>query len=334
MPNDVEIIQRRLSRRHALAAGLLAGAAASLPLRANAAAPAPRSQVPAWYRFRVGDAVCTVVSDGPLPLGEPAAGFPAAPAAELTGLLESHFLPTDAIVLPQNCLVVHTGNRVVLFDTGLGASSIFGPTTGDLLANLAASGIGRADIDAVVITHAHCDHCWGLVDGMGSPWFPNAEIFISQADFDFWTDESKLGDPSFVGLFVKGARDNLLPLRERITFVADGQEILPGVQAIATPGHTIGHTSFVITSGGQTLVNIGDLAHHHVILLQRPKWEFAYDTDPAQSARSRFDFLTRAADEGLHLLGYHFPFPGLGHVAKAGEGFAYHPTPMGHAFDL
>jgi glyoxylase-like metal-dependent hydrolase (beta-lactamase superfamily II) len=238
-------------------------------------------------------------------------------------------------VLEQNILVLNTGDKLVLFDTGMGSSQMFGPTPGKMLANLKAAGIDPKDIDAVVATHAHCDHVWGIMGDDGKPNFPNAQVYISQADFDFWTDEAKmkLKDPSYMQPFVEGARKNLLPIRDRLVFVKDGQEFLPGIQAVSAPGHTVGHTVYIITSDGKSLAAIGDLTHHQVILLEKPLIEFAYDTDPKQSAKTRVRVLDMLATSRTPLIAYHFPWPGIGYVAKQGEGFRFYPEPLQMVLD-
>ena len=128
--------------------------------------------------------------------------------------------------------------------------------------------------------------------------------------------------------FVEGARKNLLPNRDRIVFITDGEEFLPGIQAMSAPGHTLGHTIFLITSDGETMAAIGDTIHHHVLLLERPLMEFAYDTDPKMSAQTRYRVLDMLAAERMPMIAYHFPWPGIGHIAKQGEGFHYYPAPM------
>ena len=326
--------QNGLSRRLFLgSAAALAGAPALATLDATSAlakAPKTNSQAPYFYRFKVGAIEATVVSDGILPLGDPSGAFLGTPKEEISKMLTDSFLDPKNIVLEQNVLVLNTGDRVVVFDNGMGSSPMFGPTTGKLLANLKAAGIDPKDVDALVITHAHCDHCWGTVGDDGKPNYPNAQIYLSQADFDFWTDEKKLGmkDPAYMKPFVEGARKNLLPVRDRIQFIKDGQEFLPGIQAISAPGHTIGHTVFMITSEGKTLAAIGDLTHHQVLLLEKPRLEFAYDTDPKQSAGTRVKILDMLAAQRIPMIAYHFPWPGIGNVAKAGDGFRYYPTPM------
>ncbi len=177
----------RLSRRAALGA---LGAAATLPFAggiAEAAAPITGIRQPDWYRFKIGAFEATVIQDGPLALGEPSGGFPQHPRDDLTNLLRSNFMPTNALTLDQNCLLLNTGRQLVLFDNGVGVTRPFGPNTGLLLANLRAAGVHPDQVDALVISHAHIDHCWGIIGADGKPNFPNAQVFMSKADFDSWT---------------------------------------------------------------------------------------------------------------------------------------------------
>lgn len=322
-----------VSRRQTLlaASAAIGSAACSLNVRtAHAKAPRASEQAPCFYRFNHGAMQATIVSDGPLRLGDPSAGFVGASREELAKMLTDNFLSTTNFMLEQNILVLNTGEKLIVFDTGMGSSTIFGPSTGKLLSTLRAANIDPKDVDAVVATHAHHDHVWGIMADDGSRNFPNAQIYISKADFDFWTDAAKLGmtDPPYMKLTVEGARKNLLPNRDRIVFIKDGQEFLPGIQAMATPGHTVGHMVFMVTSEGKTLSVIGDLTHHQVLLMLRPRLQFVNDTDPKQGANTRVRVLDMLAANRIPLLGYHFPWPGIGHVAKLGDGFQYFPTPM------
>ncbi len=321
------MLNRAMSRRRLLQAGsaaLAAGTAGALP--ALAKAPMLGTQAPYFYRFKLGSAEATIVSDGPLPLGDPHKNFLGLSNAEMDKQLTDNFLPLENAVLEQNALVLNTGDRLVLFDTGLGSLSLFGKTTGKLMANLKQAGIEAKDIDAVVMSHAHIDHCGGCMADDGTRHFPNAQYYIAQADYDFWTDEAKV--PKDFKVFWETAVKNLKPNRDRMVFFKDGQEFLPGIQAISAPGHTVGHTIFMISSGGKKLCYIGDLAHHPVLLLEKPLTEFMYDTDPKQSAQTRVRMLTMLAANRTPLLAYHFAWPGIGHVAKQGDGFRYYPEPM------
>ena len=295
---------------------------------AMAKAPLANTQAPAFYRFKLGAFEGTVVSDGPLILGEPQPNMYVGVSKEaFTKALADNFLPTDNVAFEQNALVINTGNHLVLFDTGMGDDKLFGPTTGRLIANLKAAGIDPKDIDAVALTHAHPDHCWGLLAENGSRHFPNAQIYMAQADLDFWTDEAKLTQDAIKG-FVEGARKQLLPNRDRIVFIKDGQEFLPGIQAMAAPGHTVGHLVFLISSQGKTLCNAGDVVHHHIIPVEQPRLEFSFDTDPKQGAESRARVFDMLSSSRIPSITYHFVWPGIGHIAKQGAGYRYFPTPM------
>jgi glyoxylase-like metal-dependent hydrolase (beta-lactamase superfamily II) len=316
------------TRRSALLGAAAAGAAATMwSASGTAKAPLARSQTPYFYRFMVGTFQATVVSDGPLALGEPTVSMKGMTKEEITKALGDNFLPTDNIVLEQNVLVLNTGSRLVLFDSGMGTSKMFGTTTGRLLTSLQEAKINPAAIDDIICTHAHIDHTGGLASARGKPYFPNATVHISKADFDFWTDETKVSDQT-IGAFVKHARQNLLPYKKRIKFVENGKDVVPGVEAMSAPGHTVGHTIYMIKSGAKSLAFTGDITHHQILLTERPKTEFAYDGDPKQAVQTRMKVLDMLTAQKIPLLSYHFPWPGYGNLAKSGDGFRYYATPM------
>jgi glyoxylase-like metal-dependent hydrolase (beta-lactamase superfamily II) len=316
-----------ISRRNALlgaSASISAGALGLTP--AFAKAPKGTTQPGTYYRIDVGDMQATIVSDGPLPLGEPSGSFKGVTKEDVQKQLSDNFLGTDNVILEQNVLVLNTGSRLVLFDSGMGTSKLFGPTTGRLQKSLQQAGIEMRDIDDIVCTHAHIDHIGGLAGTDGYRLFQNATVHISKADFDFWTDPAKLtGD---LKVFVAHARQNLLPYKSRMKFVEDGKDVLPGIQAMAAPGHTVGHMIYIIKSGQASLAFTGDTTHHHVLLTERPRTEFAYDTDPKKAVESRLKVLDMVASTRMPLLAYHFPWPGVGHLAKQTDGYRYIAEPM------
>ena len=290
--------------------------------------PMANVQLPAAYRFKLGGFECTVVSDGPLRLGVASAElFKGITAERIDEVFSASFLDKDNFFVEQNALVVNTGAKLVLIDTGLGFRKVYGPRTGHLLANLRAAGIDPASIDVVALSHGHPDHVWGLVGEDGKPSFPNAQIYITQADLEFWTDEGKLSDPA-LGPYIGPIRDTLLPLRDRMVFLKDGQDVVPGLQALSTPGHTVGHTSFVISSHGSSIVYLADLGHQPVLQMENPRAEFTRDTDPKQGVSSRLRVFDMVAGGKIPILAYHFPWPGIGHVARSGDSYRYVPIEM------
>src|SRR5271169_4121542 len=189
----MEIDMTRLSRRRLLAGASMAGAAGLLTARSNAAlakAPALGTQAPAFYRFKVGTIEGTVVSDGPIALGDSTKIFLGDPD-EVRRLMTAHFLPADRLVLDQNALVINTGDKLILFETGM-ESVKRNNQMGSLTQNLKAAGIDPKHIDYVVPTHAHIDHIGGIFAADGSRNYPNAQIHISQIDFDYWTDDKRM----------------------------------------------------------------------------------------------------------------------------------------------
>jgi glyoxylase-like metal-dependent hydrolase (beta-lactamase superfamily II) len=204
----------------------------------------------------------------------------------------------------------------------MGFRKPYGPRTGHLLTSLGAAGIDPKSIDVVALSHAHPDHVWGLVGEDGKPHFPNAQIHITQADLEYWTDAAKLSDPA-LGHYIGPIRDALLPFRDRMVFLKDGQEVVSGLQALATPGHTVGHTSFVINSERSSIVYTGDLGHQPVLQMENPRAEFTRDTDPKQGVSSRLRVFDMVASGKIPIVAYHFPWPGIGHVTRNGDHYRY-----------
>ncbi|WP_326565247.1 MBL fold metallo-hydrolase [Amycolatopsis rhabdoformis] len=296
---------------------------------------APTTRPAAWTRFRHGDFECTVVSDGVLEMGPARENFPDADPAEVDALLHRHYLPTENVRLHQNLLIVDTGTQLVLIDTGVGRSpdlgrGFFGPQTGQAVNSMRAAGFEPADIDVVAITHAHPDHCWGLIDEHDQPLYPDATVVVSDADFTHWTDLSKVDTAPNQHLrdHYIGAHRNLLAYGDRVHRVGDGHEVAPGITAMATPGHSPGHLVYRIESAGETMLCWGDLCHHYVLLLQHPEWRFQFDHDGPAATAQRNRVYDLAERHRHRVFAYHFPFPGLGHLKRDGDGYAWLPTDL------
>jgi glyoxylase-like metal-dependent hydrolase (beta-lactamase superfamily II) len=278
------------------------------------------------YSFSVGDVELCIISDGTLDLGSPEKVFLGETKQNVEEALTRNFLPKEKIIVDQNILFFSLGNTNILVEAGVGSFKGFGERAGKLVDNLIAAGIEPTRIDAILCSHPHPDHVGGLCNADGQPTFPNASIYLAENDFNYWTDEALLD--SWAAVAIRVARANLLPLEERLIFIRDKEEFLPGVKAHFTPGHTSEHICFEISAGTESLFLIGDLAHHAVLSLENPIMNFAADLDSSTAAKTRTRVLSTLANKRTRVLGYHFPWPGLGHVARQGEGFRFVPEPI------
>jgi glyoxylase-like metal-dependent hydrolase (beta-lactamase superfamily II) len=284
------------------------------------------------FRFGIGKLEFTAVSDGSLTYAPPTFPPPAtllfanAPTERLDQALVEHNLQPEQWVewtSPYICLVVNTGDHLVLVDTGAGGLA---PTTGRLLQNLQAEGIGPEDIDTVILTHGHPDHIGGNTDAEGRPAFPNARYVMWKEEWDFWTSgqaEQSLNE-HVREVLLKFARENLPPIKGQVDLCDRETEIVPCIRAVTAPGHTPGHMALEISSEGKQLLCISDAALHPIHLAQ-PGWHALVDFAPEQVVATRRRLLGLAADRKALALAFHFPFPGLGHVLQKGEGWQWQP---------
>ena len=282
-----------------------------------------------FYRFKIGDFQPTVISDGygPIPVG-PILAMNAS-EAELAPVLKANFMQ-PVIQSTNNMLVVDTGRERILVDTGFGEK--LGPSFGSfpgLQANLRRAGITLESIDLVVISHCHLDHIGGLVTKSGALAFPKAQFVFVDTEWNYWTGDryesdvnrSPMPDP-FKQATIGAARGNLPPVADRSRFVKQGGEITGDVHYIAAPGHSPSHAAILFTSGKEQFMHMGDIAHNPVTSLQRPDWTPVFDYEPAQAIKSRKAILDRVATDQIMVMGYHFPFPAIGHIVR--HDTAYH----------
>lgn len=289
--------------------------------------PGIRTPENGWFRFWIGNIEATIVSDGRMLPHSIAAFFPDISTAELNAAKAQTDVTGTHFSMEQNCLVLRYDGHVVLFDTGVGSDPVYGwEHSGLLLRSMAAAGISAADVTHVLLTHAHSDHAWGLVDQNGAKQFAGAQVYVPHADYDYWTDLTRMSQGGFTADFIAGARRNLLPYAGQLTLFDPDAQVLPNVFAVATPGHSPGHVSYVIGSGANRHIFLGDVAHTTQLQMARPGWPFAYDLDSGQAVQTRKSMFDYAATEGMALIGYHFDFPGLGRVSR--DGAAYRFTAM------
>jgi glyoxylase-like metal-dependent hydrolase (beta-lactamase superfamily II) len=281
-----------------------------------------------FYRFKIGRFDCIAVSDGTFDYN-PMNLFPDLTKDQIKQVLLDHNVNSDKIVSPYTFLFVDTGKNKVLCDMGAGK---LGPDTGKLLKNLKMTGVEPDDIDTIFITHAHPDHIGGTLTDEGEPNYPNAKYFIWKDEWDFWfSDEafkkvvehySTIVQPE---IFMKVARGQLTPVRDRIELLTYESEVLPGIRVHATHGHTPGHIAISFFSEGEELFFVGD-AIVFPFLIEEPQILPIFDiiADMADVTKRRLCDLL--AEKQAWVLAQHFsPFPGLGHIIKEGAGWKWQP---------
>lgn len=301
-----------ITRRLVLSASAVLAAGALLPRRLWAVTT-----------LTLGDLRIDTVSDGTLEL--PASFLTdRLPEAERAELIARYGIPADRLVNPVNVTLMRQGDRVALFDVGSGPD--FMPTAGKLTEALAAIGIAPDDVTDVVFTHAHPDHLWGLLDEFDEPVFANARLQMGAAEHAFWTDPAT---PAAIGeagqAFAVGAARRLAAVGDRMQRFEPEAEVLPGVRAVATPGHTPGHTSFAIGAPEGGVMVIGDAISNAMYAFARPDLPGGGDQDAAMAAQTRQALMARLADEGWRLIGYHLPEGGIGRCVRQGDAYAFVP---------
>jgi glyoxylase-like metal-dependent hydrolase (beta-lactamase superfamily II) len=313
----------QLLQRSLLAAALAALAGGFAAPAAQAAATPVKSPAPGFYRIMVGDFEVTPINDGTvdLPVDQLLHQKPEATRAAL----EKNFLKLP-LETSDNAFLVNTGSKLVLIDTGAGV--LFGPTLGKFVNNLRAAGYQPEQIDEIYITHMHGDHIGGLVSN-GQRVFPNALVRAGKADADFWLSQANMDKaPADKKGFFQGAMTALNPYVKAGKFKAiekDG-ELVPGVSALATHGHTPGHTSYVVESRGQKLLVLGDLIHVAPVQFDNPQVTIGFDSDEKAAYAARKKVFDDAARNGALVGGAHLQFPGLGHIATQGKGYRWIPV--------
>lgn len=315
----------------AATAGLLAAPALSGgAIAQTAATPAP-AQAPGFYRFRVGSYVATTVWDGFVTRQNPGTGWITnADQAAVEGALRDAMLSTTRLDNPFIVTFLETPTGLTMFDSGTGAQ--LAPTAGTLHANMRAAGLDPARVNRILVSHFHGDHITGLTDAQNAATFPNAQVFVSEVEWAFWTDatnESRV-PAAQRGTFANVAR-RFGPYAGKVERYAAGAEVQPGVRAVAAYGHTPGHTVFHVADGADQLFVTADTSSRPEVFLRNPGWSSVFDIDGPAATASRVAIFTRIAAERARMTAYHFPFPANGHVQRMGEGFRFVPADWSNA---
>lgn len=283
----------------------------------------------AFYPFNIGNFSCLSVSDGTYDY-DPYILFNSLEKEGIEIRLKDYPMIEGKIRSPYTFLYVDTGENKVLIDMGAGN---LGPDTGKLPENLKKAGIDPLDVDSVIITHAHPDHIGGTLNEKGDPNYPNASYYIRKNEFDFWFDDAAyqavtehLSGILPPEVFFKAARGQLGPIRDRIIFLTEEEEILPGIRIHDTPGHTPGHLAVSFTSAGEQLWFVGD-ALVFPFMIGEPDVVPVFDILPEMACNTRKDLRRMLCKENTLVVAQHFPpFPSLGRITKEGDTWSWIPV--------
>ncbi len=289
-----------------------------------AANEAANTQVPGVYSFKLGDFTITALSDGTLPQDLPTL-LTNTDQAEIDRLLQRSLL-TNPVEASINAFLIDTGDQQVLVDTGSG--SFFGSGLGGKLQeSLETAGYTSSKIDAILLTHIHTDHSGGLMEG-GELAFPAATVYVGQPDVDFWLDPANAERSNIDQKYFDEAVETVKPYLDagKLRPFSGESPILPGITALPTPGHTPGHSFYVVESGGESIEFWGDIIHFGAIQFPQPEVTVVYDVDSNAAAAQRQRQFARAEATRLLVAGSHLPFPGVGHLRAEEQGYAWVPV--------
>src|SRR3954469_7277034 len=305
---------------------MLTGAslAAASALPAQAAAPAIGKQAPSIYRYRIGEMELTAIYDGVWyrPIDEKF--IRKANYADVQRAMSDAFMPEAKLATPFTMLLVNTGKKLILLDTGTGGQ--VASTAGAFSENLIAAGIDPKTIDQIVISHFHPDHINGIKTKDNALIFPNAEIMVPAAEWAFWSDDANMrAAPDGLKIVFHNVRRIFNDIAKDVTHYEPGKVVAPGVETVAAPGHTPGHTVFAIQSGKDAMMVLSDTTQHPALFARNPEWEPQFDIDGPAAVTTRKKLLDRAAADRMLVTGYHFPFPACGHIVKTATGYEHVP---------
>ena len=290
-----------------------------------AAAPASGAQAPGFYRFKVGEIEVTLINEGVFTRPLDQSFVRNVPLAEVQGALAAVFQPTEALTIPITSALLNTGSRLVMIDAGIGEMGP--PGTGRWMSNLTAAGYTPEQVDTIIISHFHGDHIQGIRAKDGTARFPNAQLMVPEAEWAFWMDDARMNQaPEGLKASFQGVHRVFRPVAKEVTTFSGEKEPVTGLTTIPAPGHTPGHTAFIVASGNARLLLWSDTTNKPELFVRNPGWHAVFDMDPHQAEATRRKMLDMAATERMQVAGYHFPFPAIGFIARERDSYAFVPT--------
>jgi glyoxylase-like metal-dependent hydrolase (beta-lactamase superfamily II) len=245
--------------------------------------------------------------------------------------LAAAYMEKDMMTIPYSPVVVNTGSKLVAIDTGTGEGNYVRSkgAGGQYHTNLKAAGIDRNAIDVVIISHFHGDHINGLITPDKKPSFPNAEIMVPAAEWAYFMDDGNMSraPKGRMESVFKGTRNVFDALGRKVTPYEPGKELVPGITSVATNGHTPGHNSHIVSSGGKTVYVQADVTNHPALFVRNPGWHAFFDQDAAMAEATRRKVYDMLVADKIPVQGFHYPFPALAYVEKSGSGYREIPVP-------
>ncbi|MDX8481828.1 MBL fold metallo-hydrolase [Mesorhizobium sp. VK24D] len=308
------------------AAAAAFGIAGKLEFAPAALAETPVEPLVGFYKYKVGTLEVTAVYDGIWRKPHDPAFIKDVSVDDTKAALAKAGLTTDFMPIPLTVVVLQMNGRTIMMDAGSGVGQWQANAT-HLPANMKAAGIDYKAIDTIMISHFHPDHVWGLMEkGTNAPVFPNAELIVNAAEYNWWTDPSRLAKlPEGRKPAGKRIAENF-PKWKNWKLVDDGADVVPGIRIMAAPGHTPGHSVYHVDAGSEQFLVSADTMYVPALLAPHPEWQGAYDQDGPMAITTRHKIIDQVIADNVRICGSHFPFPGTGSFVKDGNAYAFTPT--------
>lgn len=314
-----------LTRRSLVAGAAFAAGASALPSPARPAAPFAPVQGPGVYRYPLGRYQLTALYDGTWFLPIDGKFVRNASGRQVNRALAAAFLPPNVLPVTFTALLVNTGEKLILIDTGTAGQ--IADSAGVLLDNLAVAGVAPSAIDTILISHFHPDHIDGIRSKDGEKVFPNAEIWVPEPEWAFWMDDGNQARASGAVLgYFRNARRIFKDIAPEVRRFRPGAEVAPGIMSTPAYGHTPGHTAFAVHSDSRSLLIMSDTVRNPFLFARHPDWQPVFDMDGPLAVKARRHMLDRAAADRMLVAAYHFPFPACGHIVRTRTGFELVPA--------
>lgn len=317
-----------ITRRTMLAGSAITAAAALAPNTSRAASPVSGRQAAAFYRYKIGSYELTAINDGVWLRAIDEKFVRNAAFADVQRTLTDAFQPADRMPMPFTSLVVNTGAKLVLIDTGTGGQlTALAPQSGTWMANFLAAGFDPKSVDTILISHFHADHINGIKTKDSALVFPNAEIAVPAPEWAYWMDDGNMNaaPEAARGAFLN-ARRIFKDIATDVKRFEPGAEVALGITSIAAYGHTPGHTAFAVASENQSMLVLSDTTNNPWLFVRHPEWQAVVDNDGALAVETRRKLLDRASADRMLVQGYHFPFPASGYITKSAQGYDLVPV--------